>query len=586
MMPESDNQNEAGTAAAEAIQQVFSHIDSGKSFIMEAGAGAGKTYSLKQALHYAINLHGNEITRRNQQVACITYTEAATDELRKDLDNHPAIWISTIHAFCWSLLKDFQPALREALTQLPRWQEKITEMEQVGQRKITYDQGYRKYDENELSLDHDDIPALTVILMGKAKFCDVFIARFPILFIDEYQDTDQDLMEALKTNFLDAGKKLQLGLFGDHWQRIYDGVCGEVTHEKLPIIKKHANFRSNKQIVECLNRMRPELEQFANNGDTGSDVRVYHTNNWRGAGERGTGPHHIGSLPDEAARMYFESVKTELKNSGWDLSADKTKVLLLTNSMLAKEQGYQELLNCFPFPYTDRCLRKEDDYIKFFAEILEPACEAYQAKKYGQMFSAIGNRIHIKSHADKLRWTKDMDALLELRKTGSIGQVVDLLLKTRRPRLPERVVRKEEELKDYIANTPADPIEELQKKIERLTKFRAITYSEVTALVKYIDGKTPFSTKHKVKGAEFENVLIVFSQGWSKYNFNTMLECGIIENAHTDKDRKFFENNRNLFYVVCSRPKQRLALLFTHELSVNALSTLSSWFGEETVREA
>ena len=44
-----------------------------------------------------------------------------------------------------------------------------------------------------------------------------------------------------------------------------------------------------------------------------------------------------------------------------------------------------------------------------------------------------------------------------------------------------------------------------------------------------------------------------------------------------------YERNRNLFYVVCSRPKKRLAILFTQSLSPDAMATLESWFGKETI---
>jgi DNA helicase-2/ATP-dependent DNA helicase PcrA len=50
------------------------------------------------------------------------------------------------------------------------------------------------------------------------------------------------------------------------------------------------------------------------------------------------------------------------------------------------------------------------------------------------------------------------------------------------------------------------------------------------------------------------------------------------------EDREaFFESNRNLFYVACSRPKRRLAILFTQMLSAAALAKVSELFGEENV---
>ena len=48
---------------------------------------------------------------------------------------------------------------------------------------------------------------------------------------------------------------------------------------------------------------------------------------------------------------------------------------------------------------------------------------------------------------------------------------------------------------------------------------------------------------------------------------------------------KSFERNRNLFYVACSRPTTRLAVLFTQLLSNGAMQTLRHWFGADAVQE-
>src|SRR3546814_16586547 len=44
-----------------------------------------------------------------------------------------------------------------------------------------------------------------------------------------------------------------------------------------------------------------------------------------------------------------------------------------------------------------------------------------------------------------------------------------------------------------------------------------------------------------------------------------------------------FERARNLFYVVCSRPKERLSLLFTQKLSDESLATLADFYGENAL---
>jgi DNA helicase II / ATP-dependent DNA helicase PcrA len=112
--------------------------------------------------------------------------------------------------------------------------------------------------------------------------------------------------------------------------------------------------------------------------------------------------------------------------------------------------------------------------------------------------------------------------------------------------------------------------------------LRAVPYQQVIALSRFVDDHTPFSTKHGVKGAEFENVLVVAGRGWNHYNFNQLLEW-LQSPASVPADRTGFERNRNLFYVALSRPKKRLAVLFTQRLSAVALAKLSALFGEGNV---
>jgi DNA helicase-2/ATP-dependent DNA helicase PcrA len=103
------------------------------------------------------------------------------------------------------------------------------------------------------------------------------------------------------------------------------------------------------------------------------------------------------------------------------------------------------------------------------------------------------------------------------------------------------------------------------------------------ALRAYLAGFSPFETNHGVKGAQFENVLVVVGRGWSRYNFGEMLEWAGPHSVIPAKSRNKFEQNRNLFYVACSRPKMRLAVLFTQLLSPAALGTAQFWFEAKNI---
>lgn len=567
----------AEQAAQEALYRMYACIDEGKSFRLEAGAGAGKTYSLIKALRYLIEKKGVDLSRRRQQVACISYTNIASDEISSKIDRHPAIHSSTIHSFCWSIIKDFQPYLRNELSHINWWSEKLVESGGIGKRRVGYDEfGHRTTDGPEVSLRHDDVLTLTIKLMEYAKFRILLTTRYPILLIDEYQDTDVIVAQALKTHFLDTDEGLLIGLFGDHWQKIYGTGCGKIEHPALEVIGKESNFRSVPVIVNILNRMRPELPQHVKDPNARGSVSVYHTNDW--VGERRTGQHWAGDLPTQVAHEHLAVLKKRLTTEGLDFAPDKTKILMLTHRVLAAEQGYSNLADVFP--HNETYIKKENSHIAFFVDTLEPVCTAYENKRFGEMFAVLGGRTPaIHSHTDKVGWARDMNTLLELRSKDTIGAMLNHLKRTNRPRLPDAVEREEQEFEQM----KQDPNVEESPSIERLRKLRGVSYREIIALARFIDGHTPFETKHGVKGVEFENVLVVVGRGWNQYNFNQFLEWAGGPDSIPLGKQDAFERNRNLFYVVCSRPKRRLAILFTQELSNKAMTTLANWFGGEAI---
>ena len=215
-----------------------------------------------------------------------------------------------------------------------------------------------------------------------------------------------------------------------------------------------------------------------------------------------------------------------------------------------------------------------------FANVLEPVCIAYENHKFGEMFAVLDGRTPaILKHEDKIQWAKDMEVLIKLRQKGTIRQVIEILAATKHPRLSEKVESIENKYRKLLEKDEKTT-EDIQL-IERIQKLGNVSYSEVIALVQFIEVKTPFATEHGVKGAEFENVLVVVGRGWNQYNFGQMLEW--VKNGVPNGKQDTFERNRNLFYVACSRPMKRLALLFTQKLSSSAIETLNAWFGVESI---
>ncbi|KVF64804.1 MULTISPECIES: UvrD-helicase domain-containing protein [Burkholderia cepacia complex] len=567
-------ENPALVAARVAQKKIDEALDAGRSFRLEAGAGAGKTYSLVAALKRLIAERGPTLVQAGQKVACITFTEVARNEIAQEIEDHPAILVDTIHGFSWAFLRQFQKALRDLVSEMEDRREKINQGGGVGAKSVDYELGFFGVDKDRITLGHDDIPVMMATLLHREKFRHILAQQFPVIFIDEYQDTHRQFMEAITEHFLEPKAGPLVGLFGDHWQTIYRSEY-ELAAYPIEEIGKGSNFRSVPVIVDVLNKLRPELAQAVRDPNAIGEARFFHTNAYKG--QRTNEPHSKEDLPPELARSTRDSLMKRLQAEGWELS--KTKILMLTHNVLAAEQGYPNIAEIFS-GRNDLFAKKEDPAIKFFAETVEPMCEAYGASRYGDMFRAFGSGPAITAHKDKAAWRADMDVLQELRAEGTIGQVIDHLKNSRRPSLPDRLLRRDEEL----AALNGEPVADDATALQRYSRLRNVRYNEIVELVKFVEKQTPFATQHSVKGAEFENVLVVLGGGWNHYNWPQLLEL-LETKALNAKNTKGFYRARNLFYVSISRPMTRLAVLATQTLSDTALTTVNNHFGKDNVEE-
>uniref|UniRef100_UPI00189DC6DB UvrD-helicase domain-containing protein n=1 Tax=Streptococcus parasanguinis TaxID=1318 RepID=UPI00189DC6DB len=86
-------------------------LDNFESFCFDAGAGAGKTYALQKSIEHILKTEGENLKLRNQKILCITYTNAAKDEILSRLGKNSAILVSTIHEFLWEFISIQQELL-------------------------------------------------------------------------------------------------------------------------------------------------------------------------------------------------------------------------------------------------------------------------------------------------------------------------------------------------------------------------------------------------------------------------------------------------------------------------------------------
>ncbi|POB15136.1 UvrD-helicase domain-containing protein [Halobacteriovorax sp. DA5] len=95
----------------EIQNQINSCLRKTKSFVFNAGAGAGKTFALISAIKYLINSKHDFLNYHSRKVMCITYTNIAVKEILERLGSTEIVKVSTIHESMWRIIKDYQEEL-------------------------------------------------------------------------------------------------------------------------------------------------------------------------------------------------------------------------------------------------------------------------------------------------------------------------------------------------------------------------------------------------------------------------------------------------------------------------------------------
>lgn len=561
------NYERAKVEADKIDAKIIDTLQSGCSFRVEAGAGSGKTYSLNKVIEWIQANKWSEYSRKKQNVVCITYTNAAVDVIAERLSKESFIIPSTIHSFAWNAIKQYQGFLINIVANDPDFV--ADEGDFVAVNEVTYTLGHR-YKENGIQyLYHDDVLKLFCKLLDNAKFRRVFADKYPLILIDEYQDSYAPIINRFIEYFISNKIGPQFGFFGDAWQTIYQSnkACGTIEHKNLAVIKKGSNFRSAPRIVDFLNDIRPDLPQTSAIDNFDGEVIVVTCDDY-------TGPRRVernfnGELPAEELRTRLNNVADKIKQ---DTPKEETlKVLMITHRVLASQQGYDRLLDIL----NDGLRDKEDPFLLFFIDTIEPIFQALNTSNMQLLFDTLGiKRYPITKKAEKKEWRILQQQLSEARTKRAID-VFEVVNKSKLIPVPPKL----EGWYHLYQNTP----ETLYGAAASIQEFLNLDYAQFIAAKEFLRPEAQFSTEHGVKGEEYDNVVFVVSKGWNQYQFETYAPM-INGTAPIPRGRETaFERNRNLFYVCCSRPKKRLILFVTIPFESYFKDFLTNLVGTENV---
>lgn len=653
----------------EIQEELYQCIDNKESMLFNSGAGAGKTFALKECLKYVINKYGNELKYRNQKVICITYTNVATNEIKSRLGNTNTVLVSTIHERVWELIKNYQSELvkihieklaikikeiQEDISTKKEYEEfrKLSDKEKYAFKDVVLsckDIYYENYDSkkeelqmvlkpylkgffymterignfkkivkaimdedkyliciakikfnekqygrvqynalyntdqlHKMRISHDTLLEYAYIIINRYDLLkQIIIDKYPYIFIDEYQDTNEyvvKIMNVLQEYSEKIGHKIFIGYYGDSVQNIYkEGVGNRITllHRHLKEIDKEFNRRSTQEVIHVANNIRNDrISQRSIFEDCeGGTVKFYSGN-----------AENVKAFVDKYVKQ-------------WEISKENLlDCFMLTNKTVAKYSGFENIYNLFSRTPVYRGAR----YSQLNTELLSK-----DLSKLGDVPRCLFNILHfLVSIQDEKSLLKDIlpisvckdmniqqlrDVVLVLKEISgvtlkeTIESVAELYEKDSRGYL-KKVIDKVFDLEgislvkfqSFLLRKLFESNEDsgIEETNDIIKEMLMVSMEEYKLWYKYILDETTgiirYHTYHGTKGLEFDNVVIImensFGKGSDKDFFNYFFSnCEQSDLSKIDIEK--YNRVKNLLYVSVTRAIKNLRILYIDDVS-------------------
>lgn len=641
---------EGGIGLEPEVEKIFKHIDGGNNFLLSGGAGSGKTYSLVQVIRETIRqnptAHIACMTYTNAAVREISGRVNHTNLSVSTI--HDFFW-NNIKSYQKELKKAAIELINDSDVTGFKSPDENVDSDYFVDKDIQYKE-YTFMREGIIS--HDEVLIIANYIFEKyVKICNILKDKFPFIFLDEYQDTAPEVVEILLNHLSQSSKKNIIGFFGDAMQSIYNNGIGNLNayQEKgiVQEVRKKQNRRNPKLIYELANKLRTDgliqvasvdkaapnmvdgnvidgtVEFYYSLGDEDKFEEVKNSLGWDFSDSKQTkelnlthnliapkaGFKTLMEIYDgDKILDYKKRITDYIKshNIATDFSEDtfggviekllggqakaEIEKILPTSRMQKFINGNKDLFKKakkHPFETfrkiylnKDSLLddkkqddddetnagSKRDNLIKHLFKI-QTNISLYNEKQFNEFLR--NTEFQIQNIEDKKRLKKIIEHL-EGMGSSTIEEVLVYADK-------KGICKRDDKFNEFI-----------NEKYYVYDRVKKVEFSEFQNLFNYLEGSTPFSTQHKIKGAEFNNVLVVLDNGnWNDYNFEYLLNKEIFVTLKATKKKSFptiLDRTQKLFYVCCTRAKSNL-VVFYQSPSNGVLNTARAWFGAKNVRE-
>jgi DNA helicase-2/ATP-dependent DNA helicase PcrA len=566
-------------------------------FRVFAGPGAGKTHWLINHIKHV--LKNSSKINNVSKIACITYTNVATEQIKKGLGKSTNnVEVSTIHSFLYKyIIKPYSFLLRDednyliALDKIDGHEDHVPVKSKIikwidennlgylypalddpiiydyltdliwkfesssntisltirkyylhnskFQKKYNYSlpnssklNSYKKLYWNEGKIHHDDVLYFSYKILSENSRIKYFLsAKFPYIFIDEFQDTNP--IQTIIIKWLSEAGSI-VGVIGDSAQSIYafqaarreDFLNFNLEGQIDYIIEN--NRRSTSNIVKLLNHMRgsDQIQQECLRHENGREICILVNEN-------------------------LSNILQSFREDDYNLEGKESYCILARNNSFISQLKSESQV--YSSTIWEKFRKIDSNRSKYYYNIAL-AIEYSNQNKYDLAFKELSKnfKIYDQGKLNKYYYSNYSSyssgkLMLQLKKKGVILSFLKHLIDNREKTLHSSLYEIHNNyLYPYLSTNFNIKLKKMNIKSQAYIKqefFEKTTFKDLINNLNISEDTCPIRTIHKSKGAEFGSVLVCLEN-------ESDLLCMLNPNLNIEKHR--------LFYVAVSRAKDLL----------------------------
>ena len=646
------------------INKVKESIKNYDSFVYDAGAGAGKTYALKEALIFAIKTYGKVFEIHNQKILCITYTNVAANEIKNRLGNTNIVLVSTIHERVWEIIKKYKKELfiihkenlenkvteindfiqnnnnaawyralgdkkltifnkvkeqkldyykcynlgadnyrknfvkpylginissvsnfretMDKLFELENYIEALQKMEKKDGIQIKYNIKYNKDRLHRFEISHDTLLDYANKMINRYNMLQcVLIDKFPIVLIDEFQDTNKkiiDFVVKIREKALDIKHDFCIGFFGDIKQNIYDDGIGSEFYDfvkNFTLIRNGFNRRSPEEIVKIANNVRSDSIEQESIYENFHAKDCYFSN-----------------------KIFDDTEQKEIIKK-WQISKlNKLHCFVLKNEIVAAKNGFRKVYDAFrqcyqgaKFDQLNTELFSDDEFKLGEIQLLIKRIAMFKVSLNDRK-TIINTIINLREKAYNLIKLEDILKKYDLIKGDTLIQYLESFMS---------VLKDNKDEIQYILSDEITDVNAFKNKIVQVL-FQHVDEPQIDSILdlpmeeivnwyyyvtmNYGEKEIVYQTIHNAKGLQYDNVVILLDDNFAR-DRNYFKRFFINYSKETDlKNQNYNEyikycKAQNLLYVAITRAINNLAVYYDLKDDDPAMDKIKSIFNQQ-----